>query len=676
MAGTGHSVRSWDAAQSLSVKNATQITEIVNERRNDQGERINSYRRFLGAYKGQTESGTLAVQANYADGRPAMRYLAQAHSDMLSRRGAPNFAYPVIRDLSAIYGALPDARVKPESGADTDTAIKRTRILQEQYEHSKMGTKASRIGFFAACLGDAVCTLDPILPSKSNDDPEEPPGIYVNVVNPAKCFPAFVGGEDSRDLDDLVIVDYMTVETAVRRYEDFYSSLDDREMIEVCTFYSRDQKAVVIDKKIIEGVTHNLGFVPAQWFSKEITDGKLAQGDLAQAIDLAYELQALYYTFVDSVVASTYPILVVKGGQAALGQDSVEQGPGARVDVSVTGDVKYIQPEGNPQAAQIVFQAALDNFMKVVGVSPIRTEGQIQHANTSSKALQAAQAPMQSRVNQAYILLGECYEAMNSKILRMLYKIPEFSKGKGMSLYGSDQNGVYNEVYTGKDVGGWSRNEVTWDNFLGASKTERLHNALMLFKSNPAGFPWQKVLQEYGLEDPQEIIAEAQAQASLQGQPPQGGAPGQLQAPGAPPPPGAGPSLPSPPGGGVLPPGAGEGPSNAGPPPDLTGGGAPPGPTQPQMPDFPQMSTPPNAGPTPAPLPDLGGDIQKAIQSVQLFGEIVDGPRPTPGGIYVEVTDHRDVRPVKDALLPVAHTDIGPSAVVKVVIKKPARKAK
>ena len=665
------------------MKSATQIKSLVDERRNDQSSRISAYKRFLGAYKGASEDNVLTIQANYQDGRPAMRYLAQAHSDMLSRRGAPNFAYPVIRDLSAIYGALPDARVKPESGKDVDAAVKRTRILLEQYQHSKMGTKASRIGFFAACLGDAVCTLDPSLPSKNSDDPEDPPGIYINVVNPAKCYPSFVGGEDSRELDDLAIVDYMTVDDAMRRYDDYKPSLKDgREQIEICTFYSRDQKCVVIDGKIIEGVDHNLGFVPAQWFSKEITDGKLAQGDLAQAIDLAYELQALYYTFVDSVVASTYPILVVKGGQAALAQDSVEQGPGARVDVSVTGDVKYIQPEGNPQAAQIVFQAALDNFMKVVGVSPIRTEGQIQHANTSSKALQAAQAPMQSRVNQAYILLGECYEAMNSKILRMLYKIPEFSKGKGMSLYGSDQKGVYNESYTGKDVGGWSRNEVSWDNFLGESKTERLHNALLLFKSNPQGFPWQKVLEEYGLEDPQELIAEAQAQASLQGQPPPGGPPG-VPTPGQAPPgapgPGGGPPPTGGPSGGGPPPGMppglgqGQGPDSGGPSPDLSGGGGPQQPP-PQMPDFPQMSTPPNAGPTPAPLPDLSGDIQKAIQSVQLFGEITDGPRPFPGGIFVQVSDHRDVAAVKAALTPVAQSDIGPSATVKVTIQKSAKK--
>jgi hypothetical protein len=663
------------------VKNATQITELLNKRRGDQAQRTNAYRRFLGAYKGSAEDNALAIQANYADGRPAMRYLAQAHSDMLGRRGAPNFAYPVIRDLSAIYGALPDARIKPEKGDQEgqDAAVKRTRILLEQYAHSKMGTKASRIGFFAACLGDAVCTLDPILPSRSNDDPEEPPGIYINVVNPIKCYPAFVGGEDSRELDDLAIVDYMTVEQAMWRYDDYKPAIkDEREVIEVATFYSRDQKSVVIDGKIIEGVTHNLGFVPAQWFSKEITDGKLAQGDLAQAIDLAFELQALYYTFVDSVVASTYPILVVKGGQAAIAQDSVEQGPGARVDVSIAGDVKYVQPEGNPQAAQIVFEAALDNFMKVVGVSPIRTEGDIQHANTSSKALQAAQAPMQSRVNQAYILLGDCYEAMNSKILRMLYKIPEFSKGKPLSLYGSDQGGVYNETYTGKDVGGWSRNEVTWDNFLGASKTERLHNALMLFKSNPQGFPWQKVLEEYGLEDPQEIIAEAQAQASAQGQPAPGGPPGPGgpgQAPSGPPgaPPGGGSPPQAPPGGGEPgPAGAGgPGPDSGAASPDDSG--APPGPTQPQMPDFPQSSAAPNAGPTPASLPDLGGDIQVAMAGVKLFGQITDGPRPFPGGIFVQVSDHRDVAPVKAALTPIAQMDIGPSATVKVTIQKPVK---
>src|SRR4029077_14847639 len=214
-------------------------------------------------------------------------------------------------------------------------------------------------------------------------------------------------------------------------------------------------------------------------------------------------------------------------------------------------------------------------------------DGNIQHANTSSKALQAAQAPMQSRVNQAYILLGECYEAMNSKILRMLSKIPEFGK-KQMSLYGADDQGTYNETYTGKDLGGWTRNEVSWDNFLGESKTERLHNALMLYKSNPQGFPWAKVLDEYGLEDPQEIIAEAETKAALQGQPQPGQAPGQAP-PGAPGPSGGPGPMPGPGGGGPSgagPPGLGgeSGPGSGGPPPDLSGGGAPTQPP-PQMPD-------------------------------------------------------------------------------------------
>jgi hypothetical protein len=663
------------------VKNARQISELFKKRRSDQGGRINAYRKFLNAYRGSNADSALGeIQANYQDGRPAMRYLAQAHNDMLTRRGAPNFAYPVIRDLSAIYGALPDARVKPETGDknDVDTAVKRTRILLEQYNHSKMGTKASRIGFFAACLGDNVCTLDPKLPGE-DDDPENPPGIYINVVSAVKCYPSFVGGEDSRELDDLVICDLMTAEDIQKRY-DYTASDDEREIFDVYTYYSRDQKAVVIDNGIREGVQHNLGFVPAQWFSKEITDGKLAQGDLAQAVDLAFELQALYYTFVDSVVASTYPILVVKGGQAAIAQDAVEQGPGARVDVSIAGDVKYVQPEGNPQAAQIVFQAALDNFMKVVGVSPIRTEGDVQHANTSSKALQAAQAPMQSRVNQAYILLGECYESMNSKILRMLSKIPEFSRGKPMSLYGADSKGTYNETYTGKDVAGWTRNEVSWDNFLGESKTERLHNALLLYKSNPQGFPWAKVLEEYGLEDPEELIAEGQATAALQGQP-QPGQPAP-QAPGQAPPGAPGPSggpTPTPGPGGTPPPGAvppgldlGQGQSPA--QPDLSAGAAPTGPTQPQMPDFPQSSAAPNAAPQPAPLPDLAGDIQQAMAGVQLFGQVTDGPRPYPGGIFVEVSNSKnvsnDIAAIKAALTPVAHQDIGPSATVRVTIQK------
>src|ERR1019366_5173555 len=106
-----------------------------------------------------------------------------------------------------------------------------------------------------------------------------------------------------------------------------------------------------------------------------------------------------------------------------------------------------------PQAARMIFETAQDNLMKIVGTAPVRIEGQIDKSNVSARSVDRQQAPMEQRVAMANKLLGGALERLNSKILLMLSNLPGLKSAK-MELYGQDDEGIYNQTFTGEDIGG------------------------------------------------------------------------------------------------------------------------------------------------------------------------------------------------------------------------------
>lgn len=653
-----------------------QLVEEADERVGQQGPRIGEYRRFLNAYNGERGGGNSAIQGSYADGRPAMRQVVDGWADIEKREGAPNYVYAVVVDLMGIMGVVPDVKVLPQTGDQQHMAeaAKRTRILRETYEHSNLDIQQAQLGFFISDLGDSIYTLDVRTPKEADDggDPMHPAGVYINVVSPMICFPAFKGGRDARELRDLYIVDDISAEDAKSRFG--IDVDDDSEPCKIYTYYSATEKYTVVladgRKHAVSHVKHDLGFCPAQWVSNQITDGRLAQSDISRAVDLHYEMQSLFHVVTDAVLWATYPLFVVKGGQAAFGS-GMEIGPGAVIDVDSTqGSVEMIVPGGNAQSAQMIFNVAKENFMQVAGVAPVRVEGQIDRSNVSSRAVHAQQAPMQSRVSAKQRILGNAMTRMNAKIMLMYSKLAVL-KNAEMPLYGEDADGVYSDTFTGADLGGWQRSRVRFDSFTGADTTERTHNALLLYKTHPQGYPWRRVLEEAGEENPAQIMEEAKAAAAAEG-------PGPGGPPGAPPgqPPG-GPPGPGGPGGPPQPPQAPPGPEAAQ-PPGGPAGGAPDGgstPPPPGMPGFPPLTQAPGGTPEQpgASVPDVIGLLQAAVAQVQLRGEITDGPKLQQGGVIVLVTDFRDIKPLTDALTPVAK-QIDPSYTVTVKVD-PAAKA-
>jgi hypothetical protein len=623
------------------------LLERALKRRADQVNRIAAYDTYLAAYfqiVGGDVSGNAAL-ANYSDGRPALRAFGENASAFASKhRASPNYIKPIVQDLVAVRGSWPTTTVPAPTGDDAarDLALLTTRALREQHEHSAMVRQQQRAGFFLSCLGDTCYTLDPRTPQmhKNEPDPFRPVGIYFNVVNPREAYPKFYQTSDLQ-LQDLYWIVEITQDDAREQYPTirFSPERPPDEPITVIRYYSRTERQTVVDGQRVAGIRHNLGFCPAEWVCNQATDGRWAQSDISGCVGLHEELQDLWKVYVDTLVASAYPIIHIHDPEQTQGQ--VEQGPGAQFTTKGTGKIELLAPQANPQAAAMIFNSARDNLMQQTGIAPIRLEGQVDRSNVSGKSVQEQQAPMERRLKLSLDLLGQGLQRLNSKCLLMLARVPDF-KDHPMELFGQDRDGPYRETFTGAQLGGWVRNVVSWADVTGPSAQERTVQGMQLFKEGMGAFPFSESLRMAGFDDPEELMqrgyAEAKERMAAMPQPQPGAGP-PASGPGAGHEHFAGEHQGAPPGTPTAPPP----PAPGGRAPGLGGG----------MPNFPPVAASPNGRGkgSPAPVPDVPGAIQQAISALQMRGTFTLEARK--GTWMVDLTDMRDASQVNAAVKPI-----------------------
>jgi hypothetical protein len=624
------------------------LVEMAEKRRAEQVGRLAAYSRYLAQYfqVAAGEAAGNAALANYSDGRPALRAPGE-NAFSRSHRASPNYIKHIVDDLVAIRGSWPAVTVPAASGdpAARDRAVLITRALREQHEHSAMVRQQQRAGFFLSCLGDACYTLDPRLPEmeKTHPDPFRPVGVYFQVVNPLEAFPKFAASQD-QELQDLFWMVTISREEARDQFPDIrLKDAEEKEPVTVIHYYSRKERQTIVDGTRAFGIRHDLGFCPAEWICNKATDGRWAQSDIAGCADLHEELQDIWKVYVDTLVSAAYPIIHIHDAQQSQGQ--VELGPGAQFSTTGTGKIELLAPQANPQAAALIFESSLDNLMKQAGIAPIRIEGQIDRSNVSAKSVDRQQAPMEQRLKLSLDLLGQGLQRLNAKCLLMLSKVPELAEAP-MELYGQDREGTYHETFTGQEIGGWTRNVVSWDTMTGQSPQERLAGRLQLYKEGGGLFPFEEVISSAGYDDPKEVMDRGMAEAKeRQAMMPQG-APG----PGGPPPGGPGQGHEH---------FAGEHAGGAGAPvqpppaaPPVPGPGGPGGPKGP-MPGFPPIASPPNARGlgSPAPVPPILDAIDAALQKLPMRGTFQVVARNNTW--TVRLSDHRDAAQVNAALKPI-----------------------
>jgi len=583
---------------------AEEIHEEAKRRKAVSAKRMDIYNRSRQAYYGDREE--TGVQGMDNSGRTILR-VQQLRNSLASRTGAPNMLLPIVDDFVGLKGTLPNMKVTPWDDTDDarEKAAKFGRVLRTQYKQSKMDMQFYKFAWFMSALGDCLLTLNPTFPDQAT--PFRRPGIYINVVDPSTCFPQFKTGWESEEMRDVIIWERFTREQAKAEWG--ISSTEER--VDAFWYISDDYNCLTVGGNTVSSVSHNLGFCPAQWVKNKL-NGRPAQSDIYAAIEAHEEMQVMVTVMNDSLLETTYGQLVIKN--PANVQDDFEVGPGAEpIVIQGDGDVTRLAPSPPPQSAQMLMQNMWELIQRIAGSAPVRTENAIPGSNISGRSVHAQQAPMETRLAGWQTVVGNHLEALNEKILWMLYTIPEF-KNQIMNIWGTEKGKPFNVQFQGAELDGWTRNSVQWSAIIGSTAHERSVVGIALKDKDLVPDEW--VLDQIGIEDSDFLVSQAKAemkdkmalQQQMQG-PPAG------QQAGPPP--------------AQAPPGGDTGSPAAQPPPE-GGGGMPP------FPPVDQSPTTTGFG-TPSPVPDVWGQIQEVLGQVadQLTGQVVNA---TPQGHGVHIT--------------------------------------
>lgn len=619
------------------------VSQVLDGLRKVQGEQYNrqfNYQRQSDAYFGIDNQPSNTISDT--TGRPIMR-MQDLRSELRQRRGAPNFILPIVNDMVSLKGQLPLMRALPddESPEAIELAQKRTYLIQDIWERSSMSVQQKKAAWYMSCLGDAIYTLDPVLPAES--DELNPPGVYVTVWSPKLAYYKFKPGRWSQELSDLWLVWEMDAEDV----EDEYGFTPRLDRVECIVHYDSKCKQTIIGDERVAAVEHGLDFVPAQWVRNLIADDQTGQADIAQAVDVHEEVQSLFLILGDAIVEAVYAPIKVRDAENVAG-DTVEVGPRAVISVTATGDVTRVDPAPPPTAAQQLVQQMQDALFNVTGTTPVRVEGNMggTGANVSGRMVHSVQQPQESRVNAWQAVAGYAYERLNQKAILMYQRIPELAKAS-LDIRGSFKGKAFALNTKGADIGGSARIEVKWDAFLGNTMHERLVMHLQAFSQGL--IPGSLVVEQLGVDDPEGMIKKAliekammqQSMAAMMPQGPQGGDPGQHQSD-------------------IMAPmqasiagAAGGDPTKGSGGPGGPAGAAPsappvqPGPPQPSLPNFSPTSQAPGTqgmGPPPQ-TPHIMDMIREAMGSLppDVQGDIVGLPAFESGSLVVLVKDAKHI---------------------------------
>jgi hypothetical protein len=512
------------------------LLEDLKKRKSDCGPRNESYKRTRAAYFGDPDIDSgYGVEATDSAGRVTLR-VDKIRSSLIARNGKVNLLTPIVDDYMYLRGPVPTMKILPEDETDPAKieAIKRSRILRAQWSNSRMDVQQIEAAWYLTDLGDCVYTLTPVFP----DDEETfyPTGIYITVVDPQSAYPQFRTGFRRGELSDIFICTVITPEQARAEY-----SVDSpKKEVEVIHYFGRDYNCLIVDEHLVDTVTHNLGFCPAEWVRNKEVGGRFAQSDIGGVLDQHNELQIMTEVMKDSLIEATYSQLVVKDPVNV--NEQFEIGPGAApIVVQGTGDVRRIPPAPPPQAADMIIGRTWENIQHQTGSAPIRTEGKIEGSNISARAINTSQGPMETRLAGSQLLLGQALQRLNAKIMLMFSKLEGF-QGETISIWGQEAGKPFTTSFTPEDLNGWFRNSISYGAMVGSSNHEKAVVGLQLMGQQLVPGEW--VLEQIGVDDPETQIKEAEAQAMSRakaqqqmqgppggGQPQQGGGdPGQQQA--------------------------------------------------------------------------------------------------------------------------------------------------
>lgn len=452
-------------AQPVLALGPKEIIKLAGERISAYAERNASYENFLEYYLGkQSGSGATLVQPMNGYGKPVLRQIGSNSGG--ERRYISNRLQPIVDDYTALLGRLPIVRVDTPDSSDAaeSKAILETKYLYSTYKLSQMEHHQGEMGFFLSCFGDGVYIQSVDFDLKR---------VVMESLDPRYVYPSFWRGYRRFEVYDAVVAYQWNSEDIKREFD--YSPKDDGPDSVVTMYVSPHQRTVLVgadEPEVVAHVEWNLDHAPVQWvFNK--TNGNFANSDIAASLPQQDFLDHLNTIAADAAVFATYPIIGVKNAYD-MGEGAMEIGPGATVNLGENGEIQVVGPQVRLEAFQQLSQKTEQEMLASAGSSQVRMDGQGQGSIVTGRALQAMQGPQSTRLDLKRQILGAALERANAQILMMQEKAP-FLGTKEIEIDGRYKGQSFVEKFQGdRDIDGWYRNTVTFDDLIGVNQQQKL----------------------------------------------------------------------------------------------------------------------------------------------------------------------------------------------------------
>lgn len=218
-------------------------------------------------------------------------------------------------------------------------------------------------------------------------------------------------------------------------------------------------------------------------------------GAAEQINGLNQYLNQLYSQEANILAYAANPIMVVK--EPTQVPANIPNDPGAVVSVGPQGDVKWLQWHGAvPEVTQQMERTK--KFLQDISGLPETRYGSTKQSFVTGRAVEELNAPTQDRVASRYRLIGNELSAINEVAM---WQFEHASGRRTVSLYGvTGEGNTFAMEVKGKDMHGYYRNMITWDNHDHGDAVEvlQLVGANLLDKYS--------ALIQLGIREPQQVL--------------------------------------------------------------------------------------------------------------------------------------------------------------------------
>lgn len=441
-----------------------------------------------------------------------LKYHLKRYKTDLSYRFVVNYIFAAVNDYVDLLSKEPSIHVPPLHAADSlsqDQAAQNEKILYGIWENSKMSKQMYDFSWYLALLGSAVLesTLD-VETNIPNIIVQHPGTHYIRerfgrpneilygiqraFLEPAQVEDAYGGSWHNNGR-------YSKLDTQTGVWTQSDEWIPNMSRIEVIIFYSSWERVVLIQDQVVNDFSVQYDEpieVPFRVVHFLKRPGKAyGIGAAEQSWALNSYLNQLYSQEANILAYAANPILVVK--EPTQVPEDIPNDPGSVISTGPQGSVTWLQWHGSvPELTQQMERTR--KYIQDVQGLPESRYGAAKQSFLTGRAVDQLNAPTQDRIASRLRGMGEELQHINRIAL---WQFEHASYGKTVELYGQSGEGdSFALRVKGKDVNGYYRNFVTWDNHDHGDAVEilQLYGAGLVDR--------RSAIVALGLKEPDQII--------------------------------------------------------------------------------------------------------------------------------------------------------------------------